>query len=538
MPTSASSHHLDQADGEHQCRRRRPGSAAWRCVRARASSQARTPLATPMPPTSSEVSPTSVMNRLVWSMNCADARRGVARHRGCASPGPGNAARSAAASAGAVGAGGQRQRAARTARIEPGCDQAGRRQRRSAISTRGPKHATASATRSGSLVSDAARRRSVALPSRTVSPGVQAQPVQHERLGEQPVLPSRRPARRQRLRRRRAPALPTSGQAASTAFSSTSCRSPEGATSIERIVHDVGECGAPGAQPGAQRVGQRLRAALDRQVAAEQRRPSAARPRCDRRAQRADRGDRRRRRARGRPARCASRARRRAARAARGARRAQRIMSASTADPPRSARPSGHVDPAGRSGAASAGSWVISSSVVPVALAQREQQVHHRRAGRAGRGCRSARRPAAARGSGAKARASATRCCSPPESWPGRCVSRWPEPDRAQARLAPAAMASRRPASSSGTATFSSAVMVGIRWNAWNTMPTCSRRSRASASSSSAGELLAGQHRRCRRWRAPARPAPSAGWSCRSRTGRRGRPPRPRRCRGRCRAGC
>ena len=33
-------------------------------VRARASSQARTPLATPMPPTSSEVRPTRVMNRL------------------------------------------------------------------------------------------------------------------------------------------------------------------------------------------------------------------------------------------------------------------------------------------------------------------------------------------------------------------------------------------------------------------------------------------------------------------------------------------
>src|SRR6056297_3454339 len=43
--------------------------------------------------------------------------------------------------------------------------------------------------------------------------------------------------------------------------------------------------------------------------------------------------------------------------------------------------------------------------------------------------------------------------------------------------------ASRRPASSSGVATFSSAVMVGIRWKDWNTTPTCARRSRASASS-------------------------------------------------------
>ena len=43
--------------------------------------------------------------------------------------------------------------------------------------------------------------------------------------------------------------------------------------------------------------------------------------------------------------------------------------------------------------------------------------------------------------------------------------------------------ASGTPISSSGTATFSSAVMVGIRWKIWNTMPTRPRRKRASASS-------------------------------------------------------
>ena len=37
-------------------------------LRARASSQLRTPVATPMPPTSSAVSPTSVMNSAVRSM--------------------------------------------------------------------------------------------------------------------------------------------------------------------------------------------------------------------------------------------------------------------------------------------------------------------------------------------------------------------------------------------------------------------------------------------------------------------------------------
>ena len=42
-------------------------------VRARPSSQARTPLATPMPPTSSEVSPTRVMNSPVCATKRATA---------------------------------------------------------------------------------------------------------------------------------------------------------------------------------------------------------------------------------------------------------------------------------------------------------------------------------------------------------------------------------------------------------------------------------------------------------------------------------
>ena len=47
------------------------------------------------------------------------------------------------------------------------------------------------------------------------------------------------------------------------------------------------------------------------------------------------------------------------------------------------------------------------------------------------------------------------------------------------------AKASAAPASSSGRATFSSAVMVGTRWKDWNTMPMRRPRKRASASSSS-----------------------------------------------------
>ena len=60
-----------------------------------------------------------------------------------------------------------------------------------------------------------------------------------------------------------------------------------------------------------------------------------------------------------------------------------------------------------------------------------------------------------------------------------------PSPTAASSRAA-RSKASAAPASSSGTATFSSAVMVGIRWNDWNTMPTLRPRKRASASSSSA----------------------------------------------------
>ena len=52
------------------------------------------------------------------------------------------------------------------------------------------------------------------------------------------------------------------------------------------------------------------------------------------------------------------------------------------------------------------------------------------------------------------------------------------EPDRSSSALA-RANASRAPASSSGTATFSSAVMVGMRWKDWNTMPMRCPRNRA-----------------------------------------------------------
>ena len=58
------------------------------------------------------------------------------------------------------------------------------------------------------------------------------------------------------------------------------------------------------------------------------------------------------------------------------------------------------------------------------------------------------------------------------------------EPDLAEAPLRARSNASARPASSSGTATFSSAVMVCIRWKAWKTKPISLPRKRASRSSS------------------------------------------------------
>ena len=71
------------------------------------------------------------------------------------------------------------------------------------------------------------------------------------------------------------------------------------------------------------------------------------------------------------------------------------------------------------------------------------------------------------------------------------------EPDR---RRAPAAARANgvgdAPASSSGTATFSSAVMVGIRWKDWKTMPICGRGKRASSSSLLPAEVLAGDRDR------------------------------------------
>ena len=67
------------------------------------------------------------------------------------------------------------------------------------------------------------------------------------------------------------------------------------------------------------------------------------------------------------------------------------------------------------------------------------------------RGRRSARRPAGQRGDITSARAMATRCCSPPDSIPGRCARRSPSPTRrSSASAADAALRDGHPRDARG----------------------------------------------------------------------------------------
>ena len=134
--------------------------------------------------------------------------------------------------------------------------------------------------------------------------------------------------------------------------------------------------------------------------------------------------------------------------------------------------------------AASAGSWVTSTKRGAALGLAGEHQVDDLAPGRlveiAGRLVGDQDRRDAARARGRARRAAARRRRAAPDS---ATAARRARPPRARARRA--RRRRRAPASSSGTATFSSAVMVGIRWNDWKTMPTWRPRKRASASSSS-----------------------------------------------------
>ena len=73
------------------------------------------------------------------------------------------------------------------------------------------------------------------------------------------------------------------------------------------------------------------------------------------------------------------------------------------------------------------------------------------------------------------ARAQATRCCWPPDSWLGRCVSRFSRPTTLTTWLNQSRSIGRF-AICNGSRMFSSADSVGTRLNDWKMNPICSRR--------------------------------------------------------------
>ena len=83
----------------------------------------------------------------------------------------------------------------------------------------------------------------------------------------------------------------------------------------------------------------------------------------------------------------------------------------------------------------------------------------------------------------------ATRCCWPPESSVGRCLSRSPQADGVDRPGRASRWSALRPAMSSGSVMFSAAVSVGSRLNDWKMKPIWSRRSSVSCLSFSAGDL-------------------------------------------------
>src|SRR5215472_5645407 len=83
------------------------------------------------------------------------------------------------------------------------------------------------------------------------------------------------------------------------------------------------------------------------------------------------------------------------------------------------------------------------------------------------------------RGSWMRARAMATPCCCPPESWDGRACDRSAMPSvNRTCRAFSTAWRRFSPATNSGTATFSAAVSAGNKLNCWNTNPRFSRRNK------------------------------------------------------------
>ncbi len=84
----------------------------------------------------------------------------------------------------------------------------------------------------------------------------------------------------------------------------------------------------------------------------------------------------------------------------------------------------------------------------------------------------------------ARARATATRCCWPPESSLGRCLRRSLRPT-VVTTWSSQSLSGARPARSMGRVMFSMAVRVGMRLKAWKMKPTRSRRRSVSSRSDS-----------------------------------------------------
>ena len=98
-------------------------------------------------------------------------------------------------------------------------------------------------------------------------------------------------------------------------------------------------------------------------------------------------------------------------------------------------------------------------------------------------------------GSLASARASATRCCSPPDSRAGAApaLSVMPSSASSSSRRLPAPAAAVAPASSAGSSTLSATVIVDSRLKNWNTKPTCRRRRTAQVGRGQPVDPLAAQ---------------------------------------------
>ena len=94
-------------------------------------------------------------------------------------------------------------------------------------------------------------------------------------------------------------------------------------------------------------------------------------------------------------------------------------------------------------------------------------------------------------GSFARARARATRCCSPPDSRDGAAtaLAAIPSSSRSSSRRLRACLG-LAPASSAGSSTLSATVMVDSRLKNWKTKPTCLRRSTAHADGDSPSTRL------------------------------------------------